>query len=121
MRSMAAFISTTLRCNCYVIGLGPGGVDFPEHFLADELQLAPLRRIAIEQSQELFGMTSQAGDFFVNIAAIRKQCDFTNDVIFTERDRCVGQSIDEHAPGFCLGTQRQPVEPVRPHVSLLFR
>ncbi len=69
-----------------MIGLGADRIDFPEHFLADEFQLAPLRCGAVQHSTGLFGMASQASDLFVDIATVSEQRNFPNHIILADID-----------------------------------
>jgi hypothetical protein len=87
-----------------IIGLGARRIDLSEHFLTDKLQLAALRRAAIQQSEKLLGMTSESSDLFIDVTAISEKRDFADDIIFTDRLKH-RRSNDGHVPESCRGTR----------------
>jgi hypothetical protein len=84
-------------CDGGAVGFGADGIDFAEHFLADEFEFSALGGVSFEESAELFDVASEAGDFFVDIAAIGEDSKFADEVHFGDGDIEVG---DEAADAF---------------------
>ena len=69
-----------------MIGFRANRIDLAKHLLANELQLSPLRRCSIQQSSKLLCVAAKTSNLFIDVAAIRKQGNFSNDIVFADID-----------------------------------
>ena len=83
-----------------IVRLGADGVEFPEDFLAKEIQRPARGSGGTAQGAELVKMGGETGNFLGNVALVRKQGHFPDDAFIVRGNGQVGisQALEHSLP-----------------------